>query len=156
MDSTVIHSIDLFVDNWGNKHAMTPIPLSDITELEQKLVAFLPESYKYLLITYGLVHSPNVLTTICDLNVEIVDVQDFLSVGDVFSLSQLYQMSGMPKGHILFASDVKGNMFCFKQSDCQQKNMDIPVWFYDHGLGTVSKVSDSFSDWLTQFNALVA
>ncbi|TMM44082.1 SMI1/KNR4 family protein [Colwellia ponticola] len=150
-----MNSIDLFVKNWGSKHTMTPIPLDDITELEQKLSACLPESYKYLLATYGLVHSPNVLTTLCDLNVEISDVQDFLSLDDVFSLSQLYQMSGMPKGYAVFASDVKGNMFCFKLSDCQQKQNDMAVWFYDYGLCTVNKVSHSFSAWLAQFNALV-
>jgi len=149
-----VNSIDLFVKNWGTKHTMIPIDNDDIVELETKFNAFLPDTYKYLLSTYGLVHTPNVLTKICDLNVEISDVQDFLSLDDVFSLSKLYEMSGMPKGHVLFASDVKGNMFCFKLADCQHKQKDVPVWFYDHGLCTVTKVSDSFSGWLAQFNAL--
>lgn len=155
MDNIAINSIDLFVTHWSTKHTMVPIANDDIVELEQKLSAFLPQSYKYLLTTYGLVHSPNVLTTLCDLNVEIADVQDFLSLDDVFSLSQLYQMSGMPKGYAVFASDVKGNMFCFKLSDCQQQQNDIGVWFYDYGLCTVNKVSDSFGEWLAQFNRFV-
>ena len=41
-------------------------------------------------------------------------------------------MTGMPKGHILFASDCKGNMFCFKLDDCMSKQVDLPVWFFDH------------------------
>ncbi|PKG80659.1 SMI1/KNR4 family protein [Colwellia sp. 75C3] len=147
-------SIDLFVKNWGTKDAMAPIDIDDIVELEKKFNAFLPDSYKYLISTYGLVHTPNVLTKICDLNVGISEVQDFLSLDDVFSLSKLYEMSGMPKGHVLFASDCKGNMFCFKLSDCENKQVDAPVWFYNHGLCTVNKVSDSFSDWLEQFNEL--
>ena len=133
---------------------MVPISSDDISELESKLNLFLPDSYKYLLSTYGLVHSPNVLTKICDLNAEVSAVQDFLSLDDVFSLSKLYEMTGMPKGHILFASDCKGNMFCFKLDDCVSKEIDIPVWFFDQGNCTVQKVSNSFTDWLDEFNDL--
>jgi len=147
-------SIDIFVKNWGSKHAMLPIDEQDIAALEIKLNADLPDTYKYLISTYGLVHTPNVLTRICDLGVDISEVQDFLSLEDVFSLSKLYEMSGMPKGHILFASDCKGNMFCFKLSDCVNTPNDIAVWFYNHGLCTIDKVCDSFGQWLEQFNAL--
>jgi hypothetical protein len=149
-----MNSIDVFVKNWGSKDSMTPIPRPDIAELETNIDAFLPGSYKYLICTYGLVHTPNVLTKICDLGVDISEVQDFLSLEDVFSLSKLYEMTGMPKGHILFASDCKGNMFCFKQSDCESKNTDAPVWFFDHNDKSVQKVSDSFVEWIDQFNEL--
>jgi len=149
-----MNSIDLFVKNWGSKHTMLPIDSNDIAELESQLNAFLPDSYKYLISTYGLVHTPNVLTKICDLGADISEVQDFLSLEDVFSLSKLYEMSGMPKGHVLFASDCKGNMFCFKLTDCTIKQVDCPVWFFDHGLSTVNKVSNSFTEWLAKFNEL--
>ena len=147
-------SIDLFVKNWGTKQTMVPIEMHDIDALESQLTAILPDSYKYLISTYGLVHTPNVMTKIVDLNVEVADVQDFLSLGDVSSLSKLYEMSGMPKGHILFASDCEGNMFCFKLAECQSKQGDAPVWFYNHSLCTIEKVSESFGDWLEQFNKL--
>ena len=133
---------------------MTPISNHDIEALESKLKIFLPDSYKYLLSTYGLVHSPNVLTKICDLQADISEVQDFLSLEDVYSLSKLYEMSGMPTGHILFASDCKGNMFCFKRSDCVTKQTDISIWFFDYNLGTVKKVSNAFTGWLDEFNTL--
>lgn len=149
-----MNSIDLFVKNWGSKSAMVPIKAEDINELESKLNAFLPESYKYLISTYGLVHTPNVLTKICDLGSDISEVQDFLSLADVYSLSQLYEMSGMQKGHILFASDCKGNMFCFKQTDCVSQQKDAAVWFFDQGLCSLTQVSDSFSEWLDKFNEL--
>ncbi|WOH37155.1 SMI1/KNR4 family protein [Thalassotalea fonticola] len=149
-----MNSIDLFVKNWGSKHSMLPIDNHDIAELESKFNAFLPDSYKYLISKYGLVHTPNVLTKICDLGVDISEVQDFLSLDDVFSLSKLYEMSGMPKGHVLFASDCKGNMFCFKLADCAVKQADIPVWFYDHDARTVKKVSNTFTKWLEEFNEL--
>ncbi|MDG1731930.1 MAG: SMI1/KNR4 family protein [Thalassotalea sp.] len=149
-----MNSIDLFVKNWGSKNTMAPINADDIAELEAKFNAILPDSYKYLISTYGLVHSPNVLTKICDLNSDLCEVQDFLSLEDVYSLSKLYEMSGMPKGHILFASDCKGNMFCFKLEDCINKQTDSPVWFFDHGLSTVKKVSNSFAEWLNEFNEL--
>ena len=63
-------------------------------------------------------------------------------------------MSGMPKGHVLIASDCKGNMFCFKLSDCASKQIDVAVWFFDQGLCTITKVSDSFTEWLAEFNKL--
>jgi len=147
-------SIDLFVKNWGSKNAMVPLNNDDIAELEKKLNGKLPHSYKYLVSTYGLVHTPNVLTRICDLGVDVSEVQDFLSLEDVASLSQLYELGGMPKGHILFASDCKGNMFCFKLSDCTKQQEDVPVWFYNQGLSTVNKISNSFSEWLDGFNKL--
>lgn len=146
--------IDLFVKNWGSKSSMVPIKGHDIKGLESKLNVYLPDSYKYLISTYGLVHTPNVLTKICDLGSELSEVQDFLSLEDIFSLSKLYEMSGMPEGHILFASDCKGNMFCFKLTDCASKKIDSPVWFFDHDLCTVKKVSDSFIGWLEEFNEL--
>lgn len=149
-----MNSIDLFVKNWGSKSAMVPISDHDIKELESKLTVFLPDSYKYLISTYGLVHTPNVLTKICALNSELSEVQDFLSLEDIYSLSSLYEMSGMPKGHILFASDCKGNMFCFKLTDCTSQKKDLPVLFFDYDLCTVTTVSDSFIGWLEQFNEL--
>lgn len=149
-----MNSIDLFVKNWGSKHSMVPIDSNDIVELESKLNAFLPDSYKYLISTYGLVHTPNVLTKICDLGADISEVQDFLSLEDIFSLSKLYEMTGMPKGHILFASDCKGNMFCFKLTDCASKQIDLPVWFFDHDFCTIKKASNSFIEWLEEFNEL--
>lgn len=149
-----MNTIDLFVKNWASKNAMAPINNTDILDVEAKLNAFLPETYKYLITTYGLVHTPNVLTKICDLDSGLSEVQDFLSLDDVYSLSQLYEMSGMPKGHILFASDCKGNMFCFKLADCLEQAVDAPVWFFNHGLSTVTQVSTSFSEWLDSLNSL--
>jgi len=147
-------SIDLFIKTLGSTHTINPIDSLDITEAEQKLTAFLPDSYQYLLSTYGLVHSPNVLTKVCDLDTDVSQVQDFLSLDDVCSLSQLYEMSGMPKGHILFASDCKGNMFCFKLAECASKQVDVPVWFFDYGACTVKQVANSFTEWLVKFNEL--
>ncbi|MBU2969614.1 SMI1/KNR4 family protein [Pseudoalteromonas sp. C2R02] len=147
-------NIDLFVKNWGSKQAMVPIAEQDILELESKINGFLPDSYKYLISTYGLVHTPNVLTKICDLGSDISEVQDFLSLEDVSSLSQLYELTGMPKGHVLFASDCKGNMFCFKLADCETQQTDLPVWFFERDVCTVTKVSNSFIEWLDEFNEL--
>lgn len=149
-----MNSIDLFVKNWDSKYAMIPISTDDILALESKLTLFLPDSYKYLLSAYGLVHSPNVLTKVCDLNTDVSAVQDFLSLEDILSLSALYEMTGMPKGHILFASDCKGNMFCFKLTDCVSKQTDVPVWFYQLDNCSVTKLSNSFTEWLSEFNKL--
>lgn len=131
---------------------MTPIKEDDIAALELKLTVFLPNSYKYLLSTYGLVHTPNVLTSVCDLGSDLSQVYDFLSPDDVYSLSKLYEMGGMEKGHILFASDCQGNMFCFKRADCIKQQIDLPVWFFNYDLCTINKLADSFIGWLNKFN----
>ncbi len=144
-------NIDQFVTNWDSKNAMVPISTGDISELEGKLNSLLPDSYKYLLSTYGLPHSPNVLTKICDLNAEVSAVQDFLSLDDVFSLTKLYEMTGMPKGYVVFASDCKGNMFCFKLTNGASQQRDIPVWFFDQGSQSVKQEANSFSKWLEGF-----
>jgi hypothetical protein len=149
-----MNNIDFFVKNWRNSQSMIAVNNDDILALESKLDATLPDTYKYLISTYGLLHTPNVLTKTCDLGVEISNVRDFLSLDDVSTLSELYEMSGMPKGHILFASDSKGNMFCFKHADCESKQKNIPVWFFDHQFSTVKKVSNSFSEWLLELNDL--
>jgi len=133
---------------------MVPIDNNDISALESKLNAILPDAYKYLISTYGLVHSPNVLTKTCGLGVDVSQVQDFLSLDDIWSLSSLYEMTGMPTGHILFASDSQGNMFCFKYSDCTSAKPDLPVWFFDRQLCTVTKESHTFIEWLEAFNKL--
>lgn len=130
---------------------MVPISHQDVSELESKLTMTLPDSYTYLLTTYGLIHTPNVLTQTCDLTVNINNVHDFLSLDDVDELSKLYQMSGMPAGYLLFASNSDGNMFCFQLADCTQQNNDASVWFYDRNLGTVTRVSESFVTWLNGF-----
>jgi len=144
--------IDRYVDNCCSNQTMTPIASADIAELEERLSVTLPDSYKYLLSNYGLLHSPNVMTKTCDLSVELSQVQDFLSLEDVYSLTKLYEMSGMPAGHIVFSSDCKGNMFCFKRSDCETMSIDAPVWFYDLELHHVKRISASFSGWLNEFN----
>ncbi len=143
--------IDKLINNNYNTNTMVPIEAGVIAELESKLAIILPSSYKYLIATYGLVHSPNVMTKTCDLSVDVSEVQDFLSLDDVFSLSKLYEMGGMPKGHILFASDSRGNMYCFKRADCLSQQLDVPVWFFNNDLRTFEKVSNSFVEWLVSF-----
>lgn len=146
--------IDLFIESWTGKETMVPIQQFILDEAQHQLDIIFPESYRYLLTTYGLIHSPNVLTKTCDLSVNINMVQDFLSLEDVDSLTKLYQMSGMASGYVLFASDSQGNMFCFKLSDCENGKQDAPVWFFDRGLNITNKVADSFVRWLNQFNTL--
>ena len=143
-----MESIKDFMKGWPGKKAMVPISINYINDVEQALDIVLPRSYKYLLEAYGLLRTANVFTATIDLSVDINEVQDFLSLDDVVSLSKLYELTGMPKGHILFASDSKGNMFCFKQDECIAGKNDISVWLYQRDDCSVKKVADTFSDWL--------
>lgn len=146
--------IDVFIENWCGRSAMTPISLEDITELESSINHILPRAYKYLLNTYGLVRSPNVMSKTIDLDTKLAQVHDFLNVDDVSSLSRLYEMSGMATGYILFASDSSGNMFCFKRTDCDVQQDDCAVWFFNSGSYTTNLVNHSFIEWLKGFNTM--
>jgi hypothetical protein len=147
-----VNNIDIFIDVWAGKNTMSPQSSADIAELESQMGCVLPNPYKYLLSTYGLIRSPNVMSKVIDLDTNLGKVHDFLSLEDVASLSSLYEMSGMEKGHILFASDASGNMFCFKLADCLVEQDDAEVWFFDRSAFSVEKVSDSFIQWLEDFN----
>jgi hypothetical protein len=133
---------------WPYRNSMLPIDIQDITLLEKKISATLPRPYKYLLKTYGLLRTPNVLTKTCDLSVKIDLVKDFLSLEDVFSLTTLYAMTGMPSGYVVFASDSNGDMFCFLLSGCQSNEEFVEVWLYNQKASTVTKVAKSFNQWL--------
>lgn len=148
----ITDAIDCLVSKFANQAAMPPISETAIEAIEQELNVTMPQAYRYLLVTHGLVRTPNVLTKICDLSVEFTNVQDFLSMSDVVQLTKLYPLSGMPHGYILFASDCQGNMFCFKASDCVDSATDAAVWFYIAHQNKVVKISDAFSTWLSNFN----
>ena len=145
-------NIDAFIEAWVGKNAMSPQSADDIAELELQMGCVLANAYKYLLSTYGLVRSSNVMSKTIDLDTKLGQVHDFLSLDDVASLSSLYEMSGMEKGHILFASDASGNMFCIKLTDCLVEQEDVAVWFFDRSAFSVEKVSDSFIQWLQASN----
>ena len=80
VNSSEDNFIDSFVEEFCKNQTLTPISIADIAELEARLIVTLPNSYKYLLSNYGLLHTPNVMTKTCDLSVELTQVQDFLSL----------------------------------------------------------------------------
>lgn len=93
-----MHEIDHFVQQWETKNKLIPVPKAKVDELELRLALVLPSAYKYLISKYGLLHTPNVLTKTCDLNVRVSEVHDFLNLEDVVSLSALYEMGGDATG----------------------------------------------------------
>ncbi len=148
-----MYDIDLTISNWPRSNNTCTISVHDIIELEQKLNINLPQSYKYVLTTFGLLRSPSVLTKTCDLSVDIGVVIDFLSLQDIVSLSELYVTAGMPSGYILFASGSNGDMFCFNPIDCSTCQQEAPIWLFNQASFSVAKVADSLSEWLSKFNA---
>ena len=144
--------IDNFMKDWPAKKSISAIDTSDIAEVEARLSITLPDSYKYLLINYGLLHSPNVMTKTCDLSVDVSQVQDFFSLADVVALSELYQLTGMLDGYIIFAADSYGNMFCFNRAQCKTTTDDVAVFLVNNTVSDVTKIAESFSAWLLTFN----
>jgi hypothetical protein len=144
--------IDNFMKHWPAKNSLKAIGTCFLTEVEVKLSITLPDSYKYLLANYGLLHSPNVMTKTCDLSVDVSQVQDFFNLADVAALSELYQLTGMLDGHIIFAADSFGNMFCFSRAECETASVDVAVFLANSTVSDVKKIAESFTDWLLTFN----
>ncbi len=144
--------IDTFMQNWPAINTLKAIDTSYLSEVEEKLKISLPDSYKYLLANYGLLHSPNVMTKTCDLSVDVSQVQDFFNLADVAALSELYQLTGMLDGYIIFAADSDGNMFCFSRAECQTSSEDIAVFLAKSIDSDVIKIAESFTAWLLTFN----
>ncbi len=144
--------IDTFMQNWPAINSLKAIDTSYLAEVEEKLSITLPDSYKYLLANYGLLHSPNVMTKTCDLSVDVSQVQDFFNLADVAALSELYQLTGMLDGYIIFAADCDGNMFCFSRAECQSASDDVAVFIANSIVSEVNKIAESFTAWLLTFN----
>lgn len=144
--------INNFMQNWPAKNSLKAIDISYLAEVEEKLSIIFPDSYKYLLVNYGLLHSPNVMTKTCDLSVDVSQVQDFFSLADVVALSELYQLTGMLDGYIIFAADSYGNMFCFSIAECETESGDAAVFLANSTVSDVKKIAESFTAWLLTFN----
>jgi len=119
--------------------------------VEQKLGIHLPGNYKQFIIEHGAPSTKWLLESITDGGHDLPDIQDFISVDTMVEATAMYELGGMDKGYIAFASDCMGNMFLFKLSDCARTSSDVPVYFFDHDFCDIGKIGDSFGGLLGQY-----
>jgi hypothetical protein len=121
---------------------------SSINECQNQMNTVLPESYCSFMKNQGVCFSPDILDLIDD-DSELWPLQNIESLPSIVETTKVYQDGGMPQGFIIFASDCMGNVFCFNQTE--EKQADAPVYFYDHDFDEMSKVADSFDEWLKSY-----
>jgi hypothetical protein len=149
--TTHLSIIDQFVSLWGRKDNPVLATKAEIDEVENSLSMILPESYKYMVQKYGDVYTPNILDTIVEKNVELVDVQNFSLPKQAAEDTMAYEKAGMPGGHFAFASDCMGNLFCFRIDECKEISTEPSIWFFDHDFVTMDKAYNNFYEWLNNY-----
>jgi len=136
---------------WGRKDNPVTTTKAEIDEIENSLSIILPQSYKYMVQKYGDVYTPNLLDTIVDKDIELVDVQNFALPKQAAEDTIAYENAGMPKGYFAFASDCMGNLFCFRIDECNTINNEPAIWFFDHDFSTMDKAFSNFYEWLSNY-----
>lgn len=147
--------IDEFVKKWNQNDSLQIVTPEDILRVESELNIQLPISYKYLITHYGDLYTPETLEAIVRNDIEISDVQDFELPIKALESTKSWQKAGLPLGYYAFASDSMGNMFCFKNSECNSEDSEPPVWFFDHDFVEIEQESKNFTSWLKRYNEII-
>jgi hypothetical protein len=117
---------------------------------ERRLQTRLPTDYRNAVLECGLPR-PNIelLNTIVDRQLDLRDVSGFLGPREVASETEEWRDLGSPEGLVAFATDCVGNLFCFPtEADAAS---EVPVFYFDHDLGTVEVIAQSFTRWIDEF-----
>jgi hypothetical protein len=135
-----------FVASFHIGNLRLPATDQQLDMIDVELNTRLPVSYRFFLTTYGTVHTPRILSEICDRNIDHADVQDFLAVNDIISDTKGYWSAGMPNDIIGVASDCMGNMIGFRRQ--AYITDDAPVLLFDHDFVAVHELAPSFDAFL--------
>jgi hypothetical protein len=144
-------TIKCFVEKWISKAGTEKASPKDLEDTEKQIGFTLPESYKFILLNYGVLYTPDLLDAIVDAELDMSELQNFSNPKEMLEQSQMYTSAGMPEGFLCFASDSMGNMFCFNIEEC--KNQSEPgVWFFDHDFCEIEKIFENINGWLLSYN----
>jgi len=143
-----------FSDKYNKNKDPKKIPIQDIEKLEREFQIILPQDYKSFLINYGCLHTPDILDLIVDNDLALNDVQEFWGIENIIYDKKNEWSAQIKPDLIPFALDCMGSLFGFLTSDLKEKKETVPVYFFDHDFDTVEKKSESFSNWINEFNKL--
>lgn len=144
-----------FVDQWTHpSYRASPVAASDLQLVEDSLSIQLPAPFRHFLISHGPVAARiGLLDTIVDLELDVDDLNEFHSPDEIVSETLAWREMGLPAGHIAFARDSMGNLFCF--------NCPLPapqctdeIWVFDHETGDLESTGLGFVDWLEVYASL--
>lgn len=100
----------------------------------------------------GKLWTPDILSTVVEMEAQLHSLQDFLSSSEVIDTTAGWRAIGMPEDLVAFANDAGGNLFCFSRSLCAEKRLeDAPVLFWDHEFNETLEVAPSFMSFLDSY-----
>lgn len=127
----------------------------DLEDVERRLQTSLPTDYNTAMLEYGLPRPTiELLDTICDRQLDLRDVSDFLGPDEMVKVTCEWRDLGLPVELFAFATDCMGNLFCFA-SDPNGGGVR-PVLFWNHDSKEVETVAPSFSSWIKDFCRVAA
>ncbi|MEW4924421.1 SMI1/KNR4 family protein [Algibacter sp. 2305UL17-15] len=127
---------------------------SDIKNLESEFSIYLPSDFKTFILNFGDLWTPDILDLVVDNEIDLNDVQQFWNIESIIFDKKNEWTSQISTDIIPFASDCMGSIFGFLTSDLNERKESVSVYFFDHDFNTVEKKSDSFSEWIDNFNRI--
>ncbi|WP_423999377.1 SMI1/KNR4 family protein [Maribacter sp. IgM3_T14_3] len=143
-----------FSSNYDNKAEVQKVPLTDIENLESEFNIYVPNEFKIFLMDFGTPWTPDILDIIVDDELDLIDVQNFWTIESIIEDKKNGWTSQISTDLIPFSSDCMGSIFGFSTMDLKEKKESVPIYFFDHDLDTVTKVAETFSEWIDQFNRI--
>jgi hypothetical protein len=143
-----------FVSKYNGKDEINPQTEIQIQKLENEFNIYLPKDWKLFLLNYGSIWTPEILDIIVDDELDINDVQDFWDIEQIEYDKKNEWTSKITTDLIPFASDSMGNIFAFKINDIKTPKESSEVYFFDHDFDTVEKISNSFTEWINEYNQI--
>ena len=145
-----------FVAKWTHPEYPAQVPKdAELQDVEKTFAVQLPAAYRSFLLEHGAV-SPGVslLNSIVTNELDIADLSALCEPQEVIDDTTGWRESGLPVELFAIGSDCSGNLFCFRQDDCQKPTEDAPIYLWDHDFDETEKVADSFTDWILAFNGI--
>jgi hypothetical protein len=122
----------------------------DLGSAERRLRSRLPTGYRNAILQFGLPRPTiDLLNAICDRELDLHSIGDFLSPAEIVEVTEDWRDLGLPEELVAFATDGKGNLFCFPTSS--EGTDELPVFLWDHDSKEVRSVASSFSGWIDDY-----
>lgn len=147
-------SLGRFIALWTHPdYAPDPVSDGELESAEGRLNVRLPAEYRSAVLQLGLPR-PTIalLDAIVDQELDLRDVNDFLSPAELVSVTEDWRDLGLPEELVAFATDCMGNLFCFPT--VADAGGPAPVFFFDHDARTLEVIAPSFIKWIEEFCAV--
>ena len=140
-----------FIALWTHpEYPPDTVSVENLESAERQLGTSFPPDYRNAVLQLGL-PSPTIdlLNTIVDRNLDLRDVNEFLSPAEIVNVTQDWRDLGLPEELVAFATDCMGSLFCFPtESD---PSGSAPVFYFDHNSRAVDLIAPSFASWIEEF-----